>query len=253
MISPMKKSGPEFYDNESVFQIYTDHRRASDCANDTIEQPYIWELIGDPRGLDVLDLGCGDARTAVKFQSMGAQSYRGIEGSRRMFEKALENAPPDFACVENALLENFVAKENSFDLVVSSLVFHYIENFEQLAKKVQRALRPGGRFVFSVEHPVITSSNKSLEESSLRQAWIVDNYFERGERRVKWMGDTVTLYHRTVEDYLNQVLASGLALEALRESDPQRPLFADADLWARRRRIPLFLFLSGRKSEEQMK
>jgi hypothetical protein len=57
----------------------------------------------------------------------------------------------------------------------------------------------------------------------------------------------VSKYHRTVEDYFRALQAAGFVVEQLRESRPQRERFADAQVYERRLRIPLFLFLAGRK------
>ena len=54
-------------------------------------------------------------------------------------------------------------------------------------------------------------------------------------------------YHRTVEDYFRALQEAGFVVEQLRESRPQREQFADEQTYERRRRIPLFLFLAGRK------
>jgi ubiquinone/menaquinone biosynthesis C-methylase UbiE len=239
--------GPDFYDDEKVFEIYSSHRDRADNPNITMEQPSLWELIGNPEGLAVLDLGCGDARIAKKFRSLGARSYLGVDGSHRMLEKAKANLEPGYSDVVLSWLEDFTLTENSFDLLVSSLALHYIEDLGKVLKKAYRALKSGGRLVFSVEHPVITSCNKSLEHSPVRQAWVVDNYFERGARNVQWMGSTVTKYHRTVEDFVRLIAASDLKLKSLKESEPAREHFDDDALWARRRRIPLFLILEAVK------
>ncbi len=56
----MSKCGPRFYDEASVFDTYWAHRATPDAPNQTMERPAFLELLGDPRGQDVLDLGCGD-------------------------------------------------------------------------------------------------------------------------------------------------------------------------------------------------
>ncbi len=45
---------------------------------------------------------------------------------------------------------------------ISSLAFHYLESFEDIAEKVRRCLVLGGNFVFSVEHPVFTAPDRML-------------------------------------------------------------------------------------------
>jgi SAM-dependent methyltransferase len=243
----MDKHGPDFYDVQGVFEIYSSHRARPDSPNETIEQPLLWELIGNPAGLDVLDLGCGDDRVSKKFRALGAKSYVGIEGSKRMFNLARQSVEDGYSEVILSWLEEYVPPDNAFDLVVSSLAFHYVADLGTLMAKINRSLRSGGRFVFSVEHPVITSCNKALENTSVRQSWIVDDYFQRGRRQVRWMGDIVTKYHRTIEDHLNELAEAGFHFQCLRESDPPRHCFEDQELWARRSRIPLFLILAAAK------
>ncbi len=75
----------------------------------------------------------------------------------------------------------------------------------------------------------------------------MDDYFVQGPRSVYFMGDQVEQKHRTVEDYFGMLQRAGFVVEQLRESCPSPEEFADAALYARRQRIPLFLFLAGRK------
>jgi SAM-dependent methyltransferase len=243
----MSRTGPEFYDVETVFEHYSNHRDRADNPNETIEQPILWEMIGDPSGFFVLDLGCGDARIAEAFKTAGAARYVGIEGSVRMVKRSHERIDPSFAEVRHLNLENFQPSPAEFDLIVSSLAFHYVEDIRSLFVKLHQALKPDGKLVFSVEHPVITSCNSSLDTSPIRGAWTVDGYFERGPRQVRWMGDVVTKYHRTLQDFFELLGQTGFQLEKFRESDPAPERFRDVDLWRRRRRIPLFLLMSATK------
>jgi len=241
--------GPDFYDNQSVFDIYISRRERNDSPNDTMEQPHLWDLIGNPVGYDILDLGCGDARVSTKFKTLGASSYFGIEGSEKMFSLAQQNMELGFSESKLCWLEDFNEGSRKFDLAVSSLAFHYLEDVTTLFQAVHRCLKPGGRFIFSVEHPVITSCNDSLKSTAQREAWIVDNYFSRGAREVDWMGGKVTKYHRTIEDHLNTLSETGFRLERLKEAEPPANNFADAELLKRRKRIPLFLIIASQRVE----
>jgi hypothetical protein len=100
---------------------------------------------------------------------------------------------------------------------------------------------------FPVEHPVITSCDRAWQGQGPRQDWIVDNYFEGGPRVTQWLGGQVIKIHRTVEDYYLALQKVGFTVESLRESRPQRARFSSEETYQRRMRIPLFLFLSGRK------
>jgi SAM-dependent methyltransferase len=128
--------------------------------------------------------------------------------------------------------------------VVSSLVLHYIASLDTLFAGVRRALVPGGRFIFTVEHPVITSSDRGWTGGP-RGSWLVDTYFDVGARETTWLGGEVIKYHRTIETYLAAVQQAGLVLETLREANPRPDHFTDPSEYERRRRIPLFLLLSS--------
>jgi ubiquinone/menaquinone biosynthesis C-methylase UbiE len=243
----MRKNGPNFYDTDSVFEKYIALRTKSNSPNDTLERPILLEMIGSPQGKRVLDLGCGNAEMGQLLLDAGALSYTGVDGSKNMIELAERNRKDPRVQLVHSDLESFEFQKSAFDLVISSLVFHYLEDYELLLRDISKTLRPGGALIFSVEHPVLTSCNRSLELSAAREDWIVDQYFLRGAREIKWMGDVVTKYHRTIEDLLNGLSRSGLSLLQLRESDPNLKYFQDQALLQRRQRIPLFLFLAASK------
>ena len=130
-------------------------------------------------------------------------------------------------------------------MVTSRLALHYIPEIEPVFVKIYRALVDRGRFIFSIEHPVITSSDRAWKTGGPRQDWIVDNYFETGPRQTRWMGGDIIKYHRTVEDYFSALRTSGFVVDALRESRPQRARFREKTTYERRKRIPLMLFFSA--------
>jgi SAM-dependent methyltransferase len=151
--------------------------------------------------------------------------------------------------VVQASMETWEYPEAAFDLAVSSLALHYVPDLDGVMAGVARALVPGGRVVFSVEHPIITSCARGWTQPQ-RQDWIVDDYFVTGPRETTWLGGEVVRYHRTVEDYVTALQAAGFALDSLRESRPDPARFTDETEYTRRLRIPLFLFLAGHKTME---
>jgi SAM-dependent methyltransferase len=244
----MGLGGPEFYDDDAVFATYKKRRGRPDAPNETMEGPEVADLVGDVTGLRVLDLGCGDGAYGKALLARGARSYLGVEGSRNMAEAARSTllATPG-AKVMHATLEGWDYPAGAFDLMVSRLVFHYIADLGALLGKVHRALAPGGRLVFSVEHPVITSCDLAYQGAGPRQDWVVDDYFIAGARQTIWMGGQVIKYHRTVADHFAAMQAAGFTVTALREGAPRAENFpAEAD-FRRRQRIPLFLLMAGRR------
>ena len=243
----MSLEGPSFYDNAAIFQTYMNRRERADTPNDTLELPVVEELLGSVAGQDVLDLGCGDGRFGLSLLEAQATSYTGIDGSENMVQVARANLTGTAGAVRRERLEEVSLSPGAFSRVCARLVLHYLEDLTHVFQAVSESLRSDGLFVFSVEHPVITSSNIAEQDSGLRQNWTVDDYFNTGPRVTNWMGGSVVKHHRTVEDYFAAVQASGLVVEALREARPRREHFTDEALFNRRKRIPLFLVVAARK------
>lgn len=240
--------GPAFYDDEEVFATYWASRERPDNPNDTLEQPILRDLIGELSDQRILDLGCGAATFGRYALASGARTYVGVEASRTMAAAARDTLAATTGRVDHAPMERWAYPEAAFDLVVSSLALHYVSELDAVFAGVHRALVDGGRFIFSVEHPIITSCARGWQTLQ-RQDWIVDDYFVVGPRETAWLGGQVIRYHRTVEGYVAAIHTAGLVFDRLRESQPQRERFSDEAEYERRMRIPLFLFLAGHKPE----
>jgi SAM-dependent methyltransferase len=244
----MQADGSAFFDDETVFAQYLQGRHRTDSPNETLEKPVLLELLGDVAGLRVLDLGCGDAALGQDVLARGAHQYVGVEGSGRMAELARQTLAGTTGEINHSPIEHWNYPPRAFDRVVARLVLHYVAEIAPVFGQIYQTLTPGGLFVFSVEHPVISSCDRGWPTGTLRQDWIVDDYFETGLRITAWLGGQVRKFHRTVEDYFVTLQAAGFTVESLRESRPQRERFVDEATYIRRKRIPLFLFLAGRKS-----
>jgi SAM-dependent methyltransferase len=247
----MANRGPDFYDQEEVFSWYRAKRARPGNANDTLEKPVFDELAAEIRDLRILDLGCGDGGFGLEALQKGARSYTGVEASRNMFQVAVKNLAGTPGKVVQAAIEDWDYPAQAFDLVTSRMALHYIEALPPVFSNVLAALAPAGRFLFSVEHPVITSCDRSSAVPGVRQDWIVDDYFDTGRRVVSWMGDRVVKYHRTVEDYFGALREAGFQVEQVRESRPRREVIGDEETYRRRLRIPLMLFFAARRAEDK--
>lgn len=243
----MEQAGPDFYNDEAVFANYMSLRQRVDTANDTLEKPVIMNLIQPITSKRILDLGCGDAAIGRELLQSGAVSYLGVEGSHRMAAVGKQTLADTTGEIILQTIENWTYPQASFDLVIARLSLHYIANLAPVFTKVFHTLAPTGRFVFSVEHPVITSCDQGWKSGTQRQDWLVDNYFTTGERVTRWLGGTVKKYHRTVEDYFHLLQQAGFIIDDLREACPQRENFYDIQTYERRSGIPLFLILAARK------
>jgi SAM-dependent methyltransferase len=244
----MTYEGPDFYDDKAVYKTYLARRQRYNNPNATLEKPVVLELIGDLTEKRILDIGCGDAMFGREALARGCQSYLGVDGSSNMVESARTVLAGTKGEIVQAALENWDYPAAAFDLVISRLVLHYIRDVDSVFRQIYKALVISGLFVFSVEHPVITSSDRGWQSEGPRQDWIVDSYFDAGQRLTSWMGGKVIKYHRTVENYFTSLRRAGFVVEDLREAEPKPERFeGDEETYQRRRRIPLFLIMAARK------
>lgn len=237
-----------FYDGPGVHDRYTAHRQNGRLSpNHVMEEPAVLVEVGDPAGLRILDLGCGDAAFGRLLLTAGARSYRGVDSSSSMVEQAGRTLAGTTGRVDHADIENFVADANSVDLLTARLSLHYVADLDSVLAGCARALAPAGRLLITVVHPVITSYDN--RPATPRTTWTVDDYFDLGPRIRAWMGSQVTWHHRTVETYFAAITRAGLTVTSLRECEPDASHFqGDTDELTRRRRVPLFLLLNARLS-----
>jgi SAM-dependent methyltransferase len=196
----------------------------------------------------VLDLGCGLGYFAREARERGASQVIGVDLSERMLDEARRRTTDPGIVYVRESLETFFSEPAAFDLVVSSLALHYIADYAGLVWRIATWLASGGRFAFSVEHPIFTAHGtsdwyKASDGTVLH--WPVDRYRDEGERRTRWFVDGVVKYHRTVETYVNALLDAGLRLVRLEEPEADAALLAEKPEWEQERRRPPFLLLAA--------
>lgn len=245
----MEYRGASAYNDDQFFKNYIDRRNRKESPNNIIEKPILLEMIGDVKGKKVLDLGCGDAKFGVDLLQKGCISYDGVEGSENMAKEAKKTLEGTVGIVHLSPMETWYFQSRNYDLVVSRLALHYLAELKDIFQKAHKSLSLNGRFVFSVQHPVLTSSFKSAAASSSKKDWIVDDYFNSGERVDPWIDKKVIKYHRTIEDYYQLLKQVGFIIEDIREGTPRVEEFSSESEYKRRMRIPLFLMFSCRKLE----
>ncbi|XHR29117.1 MAG: class I SAM-dependent methyltransferase [Chthoniobacteraceae bacterium] len=247
----MSETPQNVYDNPDFFAGYKELRRVESGLNSALEIPALLRMLPSSlAGLRILDLGCGFGDFARLARSRGAGKVTAVDVSLRMLEEARRRtADPEIQYVE-ASIEDFDATPGSFDLVVSSLAFHYVCDYPTAIGRIYRLLAPGGRLVFSVEHPICTALPEQQwcrSSEGVPLHWPVDCYRDEGLRRTKWFVDNVVKYHRTVETYVNGLIAAGFVLDRLEEPEPTPESIAARPDLAMHRRRPPFLLLAAHR------
>lgn len=237
------------YDDPVFFEKYSRMSRSQQGLDGAGEWKTLQTLLPDFTGKRVLDLGCGYGWHCIYAMEHGAASATGIDISEKMLAVAREKTKfpqVSYACMP---IEDIRFPADSFDVVISSLAFHYIRSFKEVAAKVNACLVRDGIFVFSVEHPVFTaygSQDWFYDGDGQILHFPVDRYFYEGERKAVFLGETVTKYHKTLTTYLNGLLTNGFELLHVVEPQPPEEMLSIPGMKDEMRR-PMMLIISARK------
>src|SRR5699024_8626678 len=112
-------------------------------------QPAIKSLMPRLEGKSVLDLGCGDGHFSKYCIENGAKNVIGVDISNNMIERAKKLNQSDnveFMCLP---MEDLALTTETFDLVISSLSIHYVEDYSAMIHKIHSLLKNNGEFIFS--------------------------------------------------------------------------------------------------------
>jgi SAM-dependent methyltransferase len=234
---------------------------ASDSFADNIERPAIEQLIGNLAGARLLDLGCGSGTYSVPFAAKGGQ-VAALDLSATMISLARERAQQrgvDADLRVADIREPLPFGEAEFDIVLTATALHYVEDIGALMKEVSRVMKPTGRVVASVLHPMSTArfplaGSEEVEGPDPWEGW----YFGSPHRSIEtpWLGfgdvsnegRRILCHHHTISDYFNALLSARLAITDLLEPTPS-PEFANknASRYDEAMRVPVFLILKAEK------
>jgi SAM-dependent methyltransferase len=162
--------------------------------------------------------------------------------------QARARTTPDAAIVyEIADLEALDLPAGAFDLAYSSLALHYIENLGSSIAAVHRALKPGCRFVFSIEHPVYTAPRKPgwSTRTDGQKIWPVESYAVERLRTTDWLTQGVRKYHRTFGTLMNLLTGAGFAIDRVEDFCPTDAQIAARSELGQERERPIFLLVAA--------
>lgn len=239
----------EIYDNEVFFRKYSRMARSEQGLSGAGEWPTLRELLPNLAGKRVLDLGCGYGWHCFYALEQGAIQVVGTDVSRRMLEVARRkdvDGKVDFRLIS---VEEYDYPAGAYDVVLSSLVLHYVEDLDSVFRKVYATLAPGGHFIFTIEHPIFTAEGKQdwHYEQGVAVHWPVDRYFEEGIREACFLGERVTKYHHTLTSLLGGMLRAGFILDGVVEPQPTAEMLQSIKEMKDELRRPTMLIVSGKK------
>ena len=218
------------YDNEIFFDGYRKLRGKEGNANELFEMPALFSLLPSLENKKILDLGCGYGGHCMEFVRLGAERVVGVDISQKMLEIARKENAHERISYLNMAMEDISAIDEKFDIAVSSLALHYVEDFEGVVKNIHSLLNEGGVFVFSQENPIVTchsgGNRWTKDENGNKIHMNLANYGIEGERDTVWFVDNVKKYHRMFSTVVNTLTENGFVIEKMIEPLPTEELLA---------------------------
>ena len=238
------------YDNPEFYEGYSRLQRSVEGLSGAGEWPAMRALLPDLHGLKIVDLGCGYGWFCRWAREQGAARVLGLDVSEKMLARAGAVSSNAGIAYARADLEKLDLSAASFDLAYSSLAFHYIKDLAGLFATIHRALVPGGRLIFSIEHPIFmapTHPGWSLGADG-REIWPLDSYLVEGPRTTDWFAKGVVKHHRTLGTTLNLLIRLGYTVSHVEEWCPTDEQIDARPEWARERERPMFLLIAAARA-----
>jgi len=167
---------------------------------DYLIEPATERLLALQPGEQVLDIACGAGRFARRMAALGA-TITAVDHSEKFIQRARERTPDHADKIEYRVLNAsdtsalITLGEKRFDAAVCTMALMDMSSIEPLISTLPKLLKPGGRFVFSVTHPVFNSGSSRL---------VAEQYDKDGE--------ILTRYGVTITDYARPYAHMGLGI-----------------------------------------
>ena len=175
-------------------------------------KPEILRLAGEVSGLRILDAGCGSGPLAAALRDKGAV-VSGFDASGAMVELARKRLGDDADVRVEDLGEPLPFVDDEFDVVVASLVLHYLEDWSGPLAELRRVLKPGGRLIVSVIHPsvyaIVYPEADYFELTQYSEDYTFDG-------QVTWL----TFWHRPLHAMTDAFAAAGFRIATVSEPPP---------------------------------
>lgn len=178
-------------------------------SNGHYERPAMLNLAGDVAGRRILDAGCGSGPLALALRERGAR-VTGFDASAEMIRLARERLGEDTDLRVLDLAEELPFEDGAFDDVVCSLALHYLEDWSAPLRELHRVLRPGGRLILSVEHPMVHKLVHPEADYFETSLWPLEHEFQ-GRKAV------LNIWHRPLHAMVKDFTRAGFRIADIDE------------------------------------
>lgn len=192
----------------------------------------------------VLDIGCGDGQISRLSAELGSEVV-GVDPTWHCVSVAAARGGAAFARAGAAELP---FADASFDAAVACLVFEHIDAVDAAIAEVARVLRPGGRFAFFLNHPILQAPGSVwIEDHTVDPPegyWRLGPYLVETETTEQVQpGVWIRFVHRPLSRYLNALMSHGLVLDRMVEPAPPEGFLTQSPGYAASAAFPRLLYL----------
>lgn len=191
--------------------------------------PLVAERLAGSRS--VLDVGCGEGQIGRLVARLpGVSRVVGVDPTWAQLAVAAERGGQVKLARADAARLPFAS--DSFDAAVACLVFEHITSVDGAIAEVGRVLRPGGRFLFLLNHPLLQTPGSGWIDDHIlgEQYWRIGPYLTE-DNRVEEVDKNVWIpfIHRPLSRYINALAGHGLLVTHMDEPSPPAGFLARAD------------------------
>lgn len=228
---------------ETYNQLANDYEHNVDTKslfNTEYERPAMMELLpADLSNKKVLDAGSAAGWYTEQLVNLGAEviatdiSPKMVEATKRRIGERAE-----VLCLD--LEEILPFEDDSFDVIISSLVLHYIQDWNKPFNEFRRVLKPNGILLYSVHHPFM-DIKLSVNGDYFSNELIIDQWRREGKLI------DVPFYRRPLHMLINETLEF-FSIEKLIEPQPTREFkIQEPEKYEKLMKNPHFLIVKALK------
>lgn len=206
----------------SAAKEYDQYIKKGDALRKLLNESFL-TLCGNLQDAHILDAGCGQGSFSHLLTTKGARVI-GLDGSERLIHIAKNTYEKEgITFLAHNLKEVLPFAPHSFELITANMVLMDFDPISVAIGEFCRTLKPHGYLVFSILHPIFTSSK-------LRKTWWekirgalphheLRRYHtqEKKQWRIVGISHTTAIYHRPLEYYAEILHRNGFVIETLHE------------------------------------
>lgn len=239
-------------------------RSGYDGYRDHFNTPAFFDMLPVVVGQEGIDVGCGEGYN-TRLLAKKSAIVTGIDISEKFISHAqmIEDAEPLGINYKVASATQLPFEAKRFAFATSFMCLMDIPNPEKALQEVYRILEPNGFFQFSITHPCFTTAHrKNLRRpDGMTYAIEIGNYFNGSEGKIEeWLfGNTppeikdkhskfrVPIFHKTLTQWFDMILAAGFKIEKINEPLPDDQAVASFPFLQDAQVVSYFLHIRCRK------